>query len=197
MNSPAPQDDAPEQFRVALSGMRSVNVRPELLIEEAPAPQRLAPHSVALTADVVIDDNEIGTGRFVLLHDPDGHSSWNGTFRIVTFIRADVEPEMAADPMAHEVGWSWLVEGLDNHSCDYSMLGGTVTQVRSFSFGELEEREPEANLEVRASWTPNGLTAPTTMGGHLSAWLDLLATAAGLENLPPGVASIPSQPRRT
>jgi hypothetical protein len=41
------------------------------------------------------------------------------------------------------------------------------------------------------------LTAPTTMGGHLSAWLDLLATAAGLENLPPGVASIPSQPRRT
>ncbi|CAB4871538.1 unannotated protein [freshwater metagenome] len=196
MNAPAPQEDAPEPFRVALDGMRSVRVRPEILLDEAPAPQRLAPFSVALTADVVIDDQDIGTGRFVLLHDPDGHSSWNGTFRVVTFVRADIEAEMAADPMAHEVGWSWLTEALETHECEFSMLGGTVTQVRSQSFGELEDRSPEANLEVRASWTPDGLTAPTTMGGHLSAWIDLMATAAGLENLPPGVATIPLQPRR-
>jgi len=196
VNAPREQDAAPEQFRSALRSMRTLRPRSEILIDEAPAPQRLAPHAVALTADVVIDEEEIATGRFVLLHDPEGHSSWHGTFRVVTFVRADVEPEMAADPFAHEVGWSWLSEALQTHDCRFDMLGGTVTQVRSQSFGELAERNPEAHLEVRASWTPEGVSAPTNMGQHLAAWLDLLSTAAGLQSLPPGVAAIAMQSRR-
>ena len=42
---------------------------------------------------------ELGTGRLVLLHDPAGHEAWQGTFRVVTYVRAELEPEMAADPL--------------------------------------------------------------------------------------------------
>ena len=48
----------------------------------------------------------------MLLHDPDGHEPWEGTFRVVTFVRAELEPEIGADPMLAEVGWSWLMEAL-------------------------------------------------------------------------------------
>ncbi|MFI5100353.1 MAG: DUF3000 family protein, partial [Actinomycetes bacterium] len=61
--------ELPEAFQRALEALRSVRLRPEIDLEETPAPQRLAPHAVALSADVVAaDDSELGTGRFVLLH---------------------------------------------------------------------------------------------------------------------------------
>ena len=44
--------------------------RGEIMLETVPAPQKLAPHSLAMTADVLED---AATGRFVLLHDPAGH----------------------------------------------------------------------------------------------------------------------------
>ena len=176
--------------------MRSVTPRFEITVEEAPAPQRLAPFSVALTADVDVAGDEGATGRFVLLHDPDGHSSWNGTFRIVTLVKAEIEDDIAGDALAHAVGWAWLTEALDRQECRILELGGTVTVVRSESFGGLQERPIIGHLEVRASWTPDGATAPVEMDRHLKAWLDLLATAAGLPDLPPGVATIPVQPRR-
>ena len=43
---------------------------------------------------------ELGSGRFVLLHDPAGNTAWQGTFRCVTFARADIDPEMVTDPLA-------------------------------------------------------------------------------------------------
>ena len=48
----------------------------------------------------------------MLLYDPTGPEPWDGTFRAVTFVRADLEPELGADPLLGEVGWSWLVEAL-------------------------------------------------------------------------------------
>ena len=196
MNAPREQAEAPEQFRSALSSMRSLRVRPEILIEEAPAPQRLAPFAVALTADVVIDDDEIATGRFVLLHDPDGHSSWNGTFRVVTFVRADVEAEMAADPFAHEVGWSWLVEALEAHDCPHDMLGGTVTQVRSQSFGELAERDPEAHLEVQGVVDARRPERPPRDGTPPRRVARPPGDVGRAPVVAPGVAAIPVQSRR-
>ena len=44
----------------------------------------------------------------MLLHDPAGNDAWDGHFRCVTFARADIEPEMATDPMLGAVGWTWL-----------------------------------------------------------------------------------------
>ncbi len=184
--------DLPEAFRRALESLRAVRLRPEIDLEETPAPQRLAPHAVALSADVVApDDSELGTGRFVLLHDPAGHETWQGTFRVVTFARATLEPELAGDPMVPSVGWSWLLEALDGHAVAYSAVSGTVTRVVSEPFGTMSERQATAELEIRASWT-----APDSrVGVHLEAWGDLLATVCGLPPLVTGVVA--SLPHRT
>ena len=80
--------------------------RPEMCVEEGPAPQRLAPHAVALTAEFIEDDEELASGRFVLLHDPDGVEAWEGHFRVVVFIKAVLEPDVAADPLLTGVGWT-------------------------------------------------------------------------------------------
>ena len=111
-------DSPPETFSRALQSLRAARLRPEISCDEAPAPQRLAPFSVALTADVAVGDDELGSGRFVVLHDPDGHESWEGTFRVVTFARAGLDVEMAADPLVTEVGWTWLMECLAAHGLD-------------------------------------------------------------------------------
>ncbi len=53
-------------------------------------------------------EEDLADGRLVLLHDPAGHDAWHGTFRLVTLVRAELEPEMAADPLLPDVCWSWL-----------------------------------------------------------------------------------------
>ena len=185
------QETPPEPFQTACTSLRSARLRTEITVEEAPAPQRLAPFAVALTADVVDDDDEeLGTGRFVVLHDPDGHDTWNGTFRVVTFARATLEPDMAADPLVTEIGWAWLMDCLADQNAHFHAPSGTVTRESSQSFGSMADREPTAALEVRASWTPQDLD----LGSHLAAWADLLCTACGLPPVPPGVVSLP---RRT
>lgn len=181
--------DAPETFRAALASLRSAAVRPEVVLSEAPAPQRLAPYSVALTGDVEVDGEEVATGRLVVLHDPAGHEAWDGTFRVVTFVRADLEPEVAGDPLLAEVGWAWLVEALTGRDLDVQALSGTVTRVSSQGFGGMADRAATAEVEVRASWTPAG----ADVGPHLLAWADLLCTAAGLPPVPPGVTPMPSR----
>jgi hypothetical protein len=168
--------------------------RPELVVEEMPAPQRIAPFSVAVTADVVVAGEEVGSGRLVLLHDPAGNEAWDGTFRCVTFARADVDPEMVTDPLLAQVGWSWLLDALVAHGARYDAPSGTVTSVASESFGGMAEEEPRAEIEVRASWTPQ-LSGGVGLAPHLAAWAELLCTTAGLPPLPAGVVPMPS--RRT
>ncbi len=114
--------------------------RSELQVEELPAPQRIAPYSAAITADVVSNGDDVGSGRFVLLHDPAGNAAWQGTFRCVTFARADLDPEMVTDPLLAGVGWSWLIEALDGHGAHYDAPSGTVTSVSSESFGGMAGR---------------------------------------------------------
>ena len=124
-------DGPPAQFARALEALRSATMRPEVVLEETPAPQRLAPHAVALSAEVLVDGNELASGRLVLLHDPAGHESWDGTFRVVTFVRASLEPEIAADPLLPGVGWAWLQEALDARGARAAATSGTVTRVAS------------------------------------------------------------------
>ena len=94
-----------------------------------PAPQRIAPWSSALSGDVTVDDEDLGTGRLILLHDPAGNDAWEGTFRCVAYARAEIDPEMANDPLLAEVGWSWLVEALAAHGATYLAPSGTVTKL--------------------------------------------------------------------
>src|SRR5690349_22976237 len=94
----------PEEFRLAVAQLRAARFRPEVFAEEMPAPQRIAPYASALSADVTSDGVDIGTGRIVVLHDPAGNDAWDGTFRCVAYARADIDPELAADPLLAEVG---------------------------------------------------------------------------------------------
>ncbi len=184
----------PEEFRVAVAQLRAARLRPEIFCEEMPAPQRIAPFASALSADVTVDGEDVGTGRIVLLHDPAGNDVWEGTFRCVAYARAEIDPEMANDPLLAEVGWSWLTEALAAHDATYLAPSGTVTKVSSESFGGMADEDTTAQLEIRASWTPVGQAgALLDLGPHAEAWGELLCTAAGLPPVPEGVAPLPSR----
>lgn len=184
----------PQPFSQALQELSQHVWRPEIQVDEIPAPQRIAPFSAAITADVICDDEELGNGRLVLLHDPIGNDAWEGTFRLVSFARADVEPEMVADPLLAEVGWSWLIDALEHQGAGVLAPSGTVTSVASQSFGSMAEDPARAEIEIRASWTPL-LDGGAGLAAHLSAWDHLLCTLAGLPPLPDGVVMIPSARR--
>ena len=187
---------APEEFTRALTALRAVVPRPEVLLEETPAPQRLAPHAVALSADVLAPadpETELGTGRFVLLHDPAGHEAWQGTFRVVTYVRAELDHDMANDPLLTGVGWAWLTESLQAHDASFDAASGTVTRVSSESFGEISSEAASAQIEIRASWTP----MDDAFDKHLLAWCELLCTTAGLPPVTPGVVPLPVRRRST
>lgn len=184
----------PEVFANALAELAEAPWRPELVIGPLPAPQKIAPFATAKSADVVVGDEELASGRLILLHDPAGNSSWDGDFRFVTFAHAEVDADMANDPLLAEVAWSWLIESLDRQGCDYVAPGGTVTAVQSTSFGSMATEPGRAEVEIRASWTPV-LDRNPHITPHLIAWSELLCTTAGLPPLPTGVVMIPS--RRT
>ena len=188
--SPSRVDAAalPQTFRDAVAQLRAARLRPEVTCEEMPAPQRIAPFSSALSADVTVAGDDIGTGRLVLLHDPAGNETWGGTFRCVAYVRAELTPDFTADPMLADVAWTWLVEALEQHGADYSAASGTVTKVTSESFGAMADDEGSAQLEIRASWTPAG-----ELGPHVEAWGELLCTASGLEPVPEGVVPLPNR----
>jgi hypothetical protein len=188
MVAPNGLDAPPKAFAAALAQFRDATVRPEVVSEEMPAPQRVAPYAAALSADVVIDGAELGTGRIVLLHDPAGNDAWQGTFRCVAYARADIEPEMVTDPLLSEVGWTWLCDALRAHHADYLAPSGTVTRVASEGFGGMADDPASAQIEVRASWTPVGDLRP-----HVEAWGELLCTAAGLPPVPTGVVVMPGR----
>jgi len=185
-------------FHAFVAEMKSFSPRPEISLEEIPAPQRLAPFAYAVSADLADlshptngdDVEDIATGRFVLLHDPAGQETWEGNFRCVTFVRSALETEMEADPLLPDVGWSWFIDALDNSGADYVAPSGTVTRVMSASFGQLSTHDESSEIEVRASWTP---TNAEELIKHVNAWLELMASAAGLAPLPEGVSTLPSR----
>src|SRR3954452_24183867 len=90
---------SPEAFTRAVAGLRAAAPRSDILLEEIAAPQRLAPWAVALSATVLRGDDEVASGRLILLHDPAGHESWRGDLRLVTLVTAELEPDMASDPL--------------------------------------------------------------------------------------------------
>jgi len=184
-------DQPPAPFRAAVEQLRAVRLRPEVLLSEVSAPQRIAPFAHAIAADVTHDGHDVGTGRLVLLHDPDGNDGWHGTFRCVTFVRAEVDPEMVRDPLLSGVAWSWLTEAWQGHGLDVAAPSGTVTVVLSEGFGGIAAEGLTAQVEVRASWTPD--EPPASLGAHLEAWADLLGAATGLPPLPPGVVALPTR----
>ena len=177
--------EPPAVFRAALDALAGFRPRPEILLEPIPAPQRLAPFASALAARVVDpdgeEDDEIAVGRFIVLHDPAGHESWQGTTRCVGYLSAATDEHMVDDTMFSEVAWSWLTDALSEAGAAHHAVGGTVTRTASTRFGALAGPEHSVDVEIRASWT----AADADLDRHLAAWLDVLGNAAGLP--PPGV----------
>jgi len=179
--------EAPAAFTAAVAALRRASMREELAVSEIPAPGTLAPWSMALAADVTPArhgrDSDLGTGRFVLLHDPAAPEAWGGTFRVICFAQAPLETEMGVDPFLADVAWSWLIDALAARGARYSAASGTATRILSTGFGELEAQGDGAQIELRASWTPDD----HDVTAHVEGWGELLCMLAGL---PPAIEGV-------
>jgi hypothetical protein len=177
-----PDDDVqtPVEFQRALAALSSVRARPEIVLEQIPAPQRLAPFAVAIGMTVSEPDGEeeveLASGRFIVLFDPAGHEAWQGTTRCVGYVSAVTDSDMVDDSMFSEVAWSWLTDALDESGAGHHAIGGTVTRTASTRFGEIAAPEHSVDVEIRASWTAED----TDLDRHLRAYLEVLGHAAGL-----------------
>lgn len=186
-------------FERLIDLLRTFTPRAEVALIEVPAPQKLATFAFAFSADVSNgligeEENEVANGRFVLLHEPGGQATWDGEFRCVTFVSADVDAVMQEDPLLPEVGWSWFLESLESNDCEFNAPSGTVTRVSSASFGKLSPRSDDAEIEIRASWTPI-ITEPHELMKHIQSWCNLISEVAGLPPVPEGVSAITSARR--
>ena len=180
----------PPLFRRAANSLAAVRPRPELVVRDLDAPPRLAPFTWATSveADIVhrgdghddLDEPDT-SGRLILLHDPEGQENWQGTFRLVCFVQARIEPEQLGDELLPQVGWSWLTDALEQTGAGHVALGGTVTQTSSVRFGGLDAAPREDDVELRAAWSPTESDAD--FGRHAAAFCALVASAAGLPPL--------------
>ncbi|MHB1172892.1 MAG: DUF3000 domain-containing protein [Lacisediminihabitans sp.] len=177
----------PAAFGAAVDAVRHATMRPELVVSEIPAPGSLAPHSLALAADVMParhgPDSELGTGRFILLYDPSAPDAWGGQFRVVCFAQAPLETDIGLDPFLADVAWSWLVDALAAKGARYTSPSGTATKIISTGYGELAGQGAGAQIELRASWTP----LDYELTAHVEGWGELLCMLAGL---PPAVEGV-------
>ncbi|MFP5359085.1 MAG: DUF3000 domain-containing protein [Actinomycetes bacterium] len=177
---------APADFRAALLSLRDAPTHPLVALTEVPAPGRIAPFAAAISGDLDGDGFD-ASGRFVILHDPAGQPTWEGTMRVIALVKATVESEVGRDDLWGEVAWSWLTESLAG--APHRARGGTVTKVTSESFGELADRPDEVTIELRASWTPT----TTDLAPHIAAWTELMAACAGVPPTPEGVRALPGR----
>ncbi|WP_062733423.1 DUF3000 family protein [Kocuria turfanensis] len=134
--------------------------------------------------------DELAAGRFVLLFDPSEPEAWGGPLRIVTWARAAVGREVGCDDTAGLLAWTRLLESLQRHRAGYSREGGTASRVLAEGFGTLGDQVEGADVELRASWTPDG----SDVEPHLAAWADTVCAFAGLPPYPRGVTVL--HPRR-
>jgi hypothetical protein len=181
-------------FELAVESVRALPFRDDLSVSEIPAPTGLAANAFALRGDVRPDaegeESAYGTGRLVLLNDPDEPAQWNGPWRIVCFAQAPLEPDIGVDPMLADVAWAWLTDALESRSAGFHSASGTATKTLSKGFGTLAAEGDGAQIELRASWSPEGEIAP-----HVEAWAELVCMLAGLPPGSEGIAMLGS--RRT
>lgn len=184
----------PEAFARLRTFVSHGRTRTETTVSEIPSPSRMAPHSIALAADVSGAahgvDSDLGTGRFIALYDPAEPDGWHGAYRIVTFAQAPLEPEIGVDEFVADVTWSWLVDALDAHGAHYDHASGTATKIISRGYGELSAQGDGAQLELRASWSPRD----EDLVAHVEAWEEIVAMLAGLPPASDGVTLL--GPRR-
>lgn len=177
-------NSTPRVFTEAVESLHAATLRPEITLGTIRPPQRLAPFSHAIGLEVnQVEDEVIATdsdgdafGRLILLHDPGAEEAWEGSMRLVAYIQADMDHEVASDPLLPDVAWEWLTEGLQEAGAELTNLGGTVTATASVRFGEIGGPPRSYQLEMRASWTADG----HDLAPHLTAFSKVLSNVAGL-----------------
>ncbi|MCZ9294473.1 DUF3000 domain-containing protein [Corynebacterium sp. c8Ua_172] len=183
----------PAEFTEAVESMHRAQLRPEISLGTIRPPQRPAPYSHAIGLEVAgLDENgPIPTdsqgdafGRLILLYSPSSEETWEGSMRLVAYIQADMDDDVASDPLLPDVAWQWLGESLEETHADYTDLGGTVTSTASVRFGDIGGPPRAYQIEMRASWT----AASTDLSHHVEAFSKVLAHVAGLP--PEGVAGL-------
>lgn len=184
----------PAEFAAAVESMHAARLRPEITLGTIRPPQRPAPFSHAVGLEVTREEDEQtipamdsegdAFGRLILLHSPDAEEAWEGSMRLVAYIQADMDDAVASDPLLPDVAWQWLNESLAETGAGFTNLGGTVTSTASVRFGEIGGPPRAYQLEMRASWTAEGLD----LAPHVEAFSQVLALVAGLP--PEGVAQL-------
>ncbi len=173
-------------FTTAADALRALRFRDDFAVREIDAPSSLAPDAIAFAGDVRPEeagiDSPYGTGRIVILHDAGEPDAWGGPWRIVCFAQAPLEPEIGTDPLLADVAWSWLVDALAARGASFHAASGTATKTLSKGFGTLAAEGDGAQIELRASWSPDG-----DITHHMDAWAELVCMLAGL---PPGSENI-------
>lgn len=173
--------------------MHAATLRPEISLGPIRPPQRLAPFSHAIGLEVgteeepdiiATDSDGDAFGRLILLHDPGAEEAWEGAMRLVAYIQADMDDSVAGDPLLPDVAWQWLNEDLEKEGAELTNLGGTVTSTASVRFGEIGGPPRAYQIEMRASWTAEGLD----LAPHVQAFAQVLANVAGLP--PEGVTEL-------
>jgi hypothetical protein len=213
----------PRDFTDAVAALATAEVPAAVELDELPAPVNLAPFAHAIGGAVPAippashpglagggpdhpdrslpddhDEVDLSGGRLVLLHRPGGHDEWRGAWRVVVLVEADLEPEIAEDPLLAEVGWSWLMDALADNDAHYTAESGTVSRSSSLGFGGLSGRPATTAVEIRASWTPvPGPDGAIDFAAHLRAWCGLMMMCAGLPPEHEGIAPLhPAGARR-
>ena len=185
-------ESAPQPFRDAVESMHAAHVRAEISLGDIRPPQKLAPLSHAIGLEVVHPETDLvpetsegdAFGRLILLHDPRAEESWSGSMRLVAYIQADMDADVASDPLLPQVAWQWLTEGFEDCGAGFSNLGGTVTTTNSVRYGEIGGPPEAFQLEMRASWTAEDID----LAPHVEAFSRVLANVAGLP--PEGVSEL-------
>jgi len=144
-------------------------------------PQRLAPYSYALGAEVSIPDRRSSPngprrrlGRLILLHDPDGSEAWDGTMRLGRYHPATWTPPRPSTrccPRWRGAGWSTRsTPGRARHSSRRHGHGHHLCR-----YGDISGPPRAHQLEMRASWTATSLE----LGTHVQAFCEVSSNAPG------------------
>lgn len=191
----APQD-SPAEFLLALEALRHAVIRDELDVEQIPAPPTIASFAITFKANVKQSlsgvEGDAGTGRFVMLWEPEPQEAWASRFRIIVFAKSPLETNIGADEQISDVVWAWLSEALANRQANYDAIAGTATRIMSTGYGSLSAQHDHAELELRASWSP----LDTDVASSFEAWLDLICIMSGFPNMPAGVTKLDFANRR-
>lgn len=181
--------DTAAEFQLAVLSLRQASIRNELSVTEIPSPDKLAKHSVALSANIGSDAHQLsadqGTGRFVLLNSDTPQEGWGGNFRVICFAKSPLETDIGQDELITDVCWAWLIDALRMRGASFSHEAGTITRIISQGYGSIAGQSDHAELELRASWTPMN----SNFAAHLEAWQDLICMMSGLPP-EPGIARI-------